>query len=651
MKLLTPIALGPVELKNRVVSTAHAVSVDFFQPGTDGEKYMAYQERRAQGGTGLLIITAMHVHRSGLNHRHFLYEPLDISKKFAQLSTRVHRHGTRVISQLFHFGVQGKSNCRDDLTPLWGFSGTVSEEGEVSHEMTGAEIEEVIQSFVDTAVIAVENGIDGVELHGTHGYLLQQSFSPFANKRTDEWGKDLHFATTLAHRVREAIGPDAVMGLRISTDDFIRPQDGGLGHQRLCEIAAKLIGQGLFDYLNHSEGSGGAHYARAIGSYRYKFGEFLPLTRGLREAIGAAVPVIGVGKIPTTDLAEQALQDGDCDLVGMTRAQIADPDLVRKLQSGQGNRIRLCTGSNQGCIDRAVDYPITCFQNPETGYEWKLKPLAKVAAAKRVLVVGGGPAGMKAAELAARRGHLVTLAEASHRLGGRLNLVEHFGHAANLLASTSWLEQELQVLQVPVLTQTVVDEEFIEQFDPQAVIFASGSVPEVDLGIESDDSIPVLSSDAAAEGFYDGMKFDMQGTRSLFVDRRGNYETALVVESLARRGSKVTVVTPFLHFGANLGFTHLNDLLNLLPELGCELRASTVIEALRDGKAHCRHVFSKETSIEEFDFIVAGVNPRPNKGLYEVMATRVPVFLAGDVVAPRSALEAFHEGDRIGRTV
>jgi len=651
MKLLSPIKIGNLELKNRVVSTAHSAFLDFFQPGNKGEQYLAYQERRAQGGTGLLILTAMHVHKSSQCNAHYIPEEKDIGDKLNQLAERVHRHGTKVVSQLFHFGAQGLSACRDDLTALWGFSGTVTAFGEASHAMTADEIEEVIQGFADSARIVVSSGIDGVELHCTHGYLLVQSLSPWANKRKDEWGKPLHFLTTVARRVREAIGPDKVLGLRISADDFIPPEQGGLGHERLCAIAAELVGLGYFDYLNHSEGSGNNHYSRAVGSFRHKFGKFLPLTRGLREAIHGAIPVIGVGKIPTPDLAEQALQQGDCDLVGMTRAQIADPDLVRKLETGQAHRIRTCTGANQGCIDRTGFYPITCIQNPEVGQEYRLTPLEQVSRPKKVLIVGGGPAGMKAAELAARRGHNVTLAEAGTRLGGRFNLVESMGDATNLLSAIAWLEQELRYLKVPVETQTRVDEAFIKDFNPDAIILASGATPSVELNVDSDGSIPVISSDDAAAGLFEGQKFDMEGTRALVVDMRANYETALVTEYLVNRGARVTVATPFLHFAVNVGFTHMDDLLNTLPAKGCELLASTILKSVKDGVAELQNVYSAAATTAEFDFIVAGVHPTPNNALYEVASRHCRTIMAGDVVAPRSALEAFREGDRAGREV
>jgi 2,4-dienoyl-CoA reductase-like NADH-dependent reductase (Old Yellow Enzyme family) len=418
MKILTPLQVGSKTIKNRVVSTAHSAFLDFFQPGNDGERYLAYQERRAEGGTGLIIATAMHVHESSVCNNHFMYEKDDISRKLNALSTRVHRHGTTAVSQLFHFGVNGKSDGREDFTPLWGFSGQVSASGEVSHKMTPDEIEEIIQSFVNSAVVAVESGMDGVELHGTHGYLIQQSFSPWGNQRDDEWGEPLRFIRTLARRVREAIGPDKLLGFRISSDDFMTVEQGGLGHAGLCDVVANVVADGHLDYLNHSEGAGGAGYARAIGSFRHPLGEWLPLTRGLKDAIDAAIPVIGVGKIPTADLAESALQAGDCDLVGMTRAQISDPDLVKKVAEGQAHRIRPCTGANQGCIDRTGSLPITCIHNPEVGQERQIKVFERAPKSKKVLIVGAGPAGMKAAELACRRGHVVTLADPGALGGG-----------------------------------------------------------------------------------------------------------------------------------------------------------------------------------------------------------------------------------------
>jgi len=652
MKLLTPIKIGKIELKNRLVSTAHAAFLDFWQPGSSGERYMAYQERRAEGGTGLIILTAMHVHHTSQIVLHHVPEPKDISRKYQQMATRLHRHGARVISQLFHFGVQGTSAGHDDLSPIWGFSGLPSAEGEGTHEMTDEEIEEIIEAFSKQARVCVENGVDGVELHGTHGYLIQQSFSPFANKRTDKWGVPLYFVKTLAKRVRAAIGPDKVMGFRISTDDFLAPEAGGLGPENLAKIAASVIGTGLFDYLNHSEGKGGGDYARAIGSYRHPDGEFLPLTRGLRDAIGAAVPVVGVGKIATPDLAERALQSGDCDLVGMTRAQIADPDIVRKLASGQGHRIRPCTGANQACIDRASFFPIMCIHNPEVGEENRFRELEQpIAKAKRILVIGGGPAGMKAAEIAAKRGHNVTLAEVGPKLGGRMNLIENLGKAANLLATISWVEQELGILKVKILTSTLIDEAFVRAFNPDEIVLATGALPINDLGVPNDNSIPVLTTDEAVSGSFEGSMLDMKGTRSLLIDPRGSYEIGLITEALTRQGSRVTVATQFLHFGFNMGFTHLTDYLKLLPEWNVEVLATTILTRVAEGHAHLLQVFSKAETPRQFDVIVCGRHPKARNDLQQALKSIAPVHLVGDVVAPRSAHEAFREGDRCGRTI
>ena len=218
-------------------------------------------------------------------------------------------------------------------------------------------------------------------------------------------------------------------------------------------------------------------------------------------------------------------------------------------------------------------YPITCFHNPDVGRE-RIASINVIERRKALLVVGGGPAGLKAAEIAARRGFEVTLVESGHRLGGRLNLVEHLGDAANLLSSVAWLEQELPRHGVEILLQTTVNEEFVERSRAHCVVLASGATPRTDIDVASDGSIPVISVDDAARGEFAGTKFDMQGTRALLLDLRGNIETGLVAECLAKRGSHVTIVTPFMNYGPGIGFTHMVDLMPVLLKSGCTLRTA-----------------------------------------------------------------------------
>ena len=581
----------------------------------------------------------MHVHPSSHALGHSTYEPDDLRAKLTTMATALHRHGAKVVQQLNHFGAQFRSDARANFEPLWALDDLVSGEGEAAHKMSSAEIEEVLDGFADTARICVEAGLDGVELHGTHGYLLQQSFSPWGNSRDDEWGEPLAFAQALIARVRAAIGRDPVLGLRISTDDFMSPERGGLGVEGLRDLASTLVDTGELDYVSQSEGARTGHYARSIGSYRHGLGEFLPLAHGLRDAIGARVPVVAASRINDPAIAERALAGGDCDIVAMTRALIADPDLVAKVSNG--GRIRHCVGANQGCVDRMVGgLPITCFHNPDVGREERGEP-QPADVARRVVVVGGGPAGLKAAEISARRGHSVTLLEREPELGGRLRAVRQLGAAAELFRSVKWLELELADLGVDVRTGVEADETSLAGAD--VVVLATGARPAPDRLGDLDGSIPVLSIDeAVAQQSFSG---DV-----LVVDLRGDLETALCAEHVASHGARVTLVTPFLSVGPYLGFTHVNDVLGRLYALGCELEASIVFGGTAAGQATTRHVHSKEVRTRRFDAIVAGVPGRSDTSLAAaVERSGARLLLAGDAVAPRTAMHAFREGDDAGR--
>jgi 2,4-dienoyl-CoA reductase-like NADH-dependent reductase (Old Yellow Enzyme family) len=630
--LLSPIRVGSLELRNRVVFTAHGAFLSFYRPGESPDRYVAYQERRARGGAGLIVLQPVQVHRSSLSPGHYTYEADDLRRKLRLMADALHAHGTGVLVQLMHFGAE----FRSEELPLWSFSGTVSPSGsEVAHEMTAAEIEEVAEAFVRTAELAIDAGVDGVELHAAHGYLVQQSFSPWANRRTDEWGEPLRFAQTILSRVRARVGAAPVVGMRISLEDWRAPEAGGLGASGLRAVARALVDTGHLDYVNTSAGSRSAHYARAVAAYGNPPGELLPLAGELRAELDARVPVVGVGRVTTPDLAERALGDGLCDLVAMTRAQIADPDVVAKVTRGEP--IRPCVGANQGCVDRMVGgQAITCFHNPVVGREHVLED-GVAPEARRVVVVGGGPAGMAAAAAAARRGHSVTLVERAGQLGGRLRLVS--GDAAELLGAVRYAEGELDRLGVGVELGAECDAALLARMAPDVVVLATGTVPAPDRLDAGDGSVPVVALDEArAAG------------RVLVVDQLGNEEVLLTALRLAEGADVLTLATPMPTVGAYVGFTRISRMLKRLCALGCELRTTELLAGIEDGHAILRHVHSGRRERLPIDAVVAGVAGRPDLRLRAAaVQTGARVIVAGDANAPRDAMRAFREGDDAGR--
>lgn len=646
MKLLEPISVGSVELRNRVVSTAHGAFLSFYRPGEPPDRYIGYQKRRAAGGTGLIILQPVQVHPSSQAAGHYPYEPDDLRRKLRAMKSALHPHGTAVFMQLMHFGAEFRSDASSDFTPLWSFGGTISASGnEVAHQMSGEEIEELVDAFVRTAVLALESGIDGVELHGAHGYLIQQSFSPWANNRDDEWGEPLRFVTTILDRLRAQVGSDPVVGIRISVDDYRRPAGGGLGPDGLREVARAIVDTGHIDYLNQSSGSRSSHYARAVGSYHHAPGELLPLIAQTRQAIGARVPVVGVGRVTTPELAERALEDGVCDLVAMTRAQIADPDVVAKVQRGQADRIRPCVGANQGCVDRMVGgLPITCIHNPEVGREYRVGLVPEPAAeARRVVVVGAGPAGLAAARIAALRGHRVEVVDRRSSAGGRLGLLADCGPASTLLESVRWLTDELERLRVKVDLGVEVDAATLAKRHPDVVVLATGARPAPDRLPAGDGSVPIVTIETA---LTDGLSSE----RVLIVDHIGAEEAPICAERLAGLGAAVTLATPMPTVGTYIGFTRISEQMKRLYASGCDLLSAVRLRDVRDGHAVLRALHSGQELSVAVDAIVAGVPGRPEldlDGPARELGARV--LLAGDAVAPRDALRAFREGDDAGR--
>lgn len=416
--LWQPVAIGPVQARNRIYLPAH-------QPSFAPDVYGAYLAERARGGVGLIVTHGFHVHPASARAGVRPWEPA-WAESVRQFVAPPKALGVPVFVQITHMGASGTRRT-DDLG-LWGAVMAASAIPSPVHRampkpMEEADIQEVIQGFAATAAHVQAGGGDGVEIHGSHGYLLANFLSPYWNRRDDGWGGDTErrarLAVEIGRAVRRRCGRDFAVGIKLSLDEYLG--NAGTEPEETARVVAILEREALFDYvcLSHTDYHTNHKLVPPASS-----GETAPLAARaprIRQELGGRIPLLIQGSVRDLATAAQIVHRGQADLVGLVRAQIADPEIVNKAREGRAAETRRCVGANQGCW-RRLGQNLSCTVNPATGREQAvgLAALVPVASPRKVLVVGGGPAGLKAADATASRGHLVTLWERSGRLGGQV---------------------------------------------------------------------------------------------------------------------------------------------------------------------------------------------------------------------------------------
>jgi 2,4-dienoyl-CoA reductase-like NADH-dependent reductase (Old Yellow Enzyme family) len=651
--LFEPITLGTVEVRNRIVMTGHGTGLaEGFLPS---DRHVAYYRERAIGGAGLIGMAFPQIHPTSQDvpGEPHAYDPR-IVPGLERIADAVHEHGARIVMQLGHGGRQGASTFTERA--LWSPSNVPCPFNlEMPKAMEPEDIEAIVEGHAIGARHAKQGGMDGVEIHsGYGGYLLASFLSPFSNFREDSYGGSLENRIRIVGQViaaiRAEVGSDYLVGLNLQGHDF---SPGGLEAADAREIARALAATAGIDYICVKA----ATYFEAnqnVPDMQHPKLIWEDLAAAVKE--GVSIPVIAVGRINEPLDAAGVLERGHADMVAMTRAQIADPEIANKMRAGRTEEIRRCIGCNQGCIDRLFKMTsATCVHNPAAGYELELGigTLRPAEPARRVVVVGGGPAGLKAAEVAARRGHQVTLLERRPRLGGQLRLAASVKGRGEVAGVFTYLEGQLERLEVDVRLDTDASTADVLALDPDAVIVASGSAPRRELignlaqGVHA---TPGLDRDDV----HDVWQLLEQGTdpghRVLVVDDgEGSWKAISVALQLAEEGHDVHISTPLSHVGAKIGPFSRHKLIPRLFASGMTLHPFASLRGVDDAGATLAEA-GAETRLEGLDGVILAGWHHPVNGVYfGLKEAGTAVERVGDAIASRSMMEAVHEGERAAR--
>jgi 2,4-dienoyl-CoA reductase (NADPH2) len=497
----------------------------------------------------------------------------------------------------------------------------------VPKELTKEEILQIEEEFADAAVRAKKAGFDAVELIGSAGYLIAQFFSPATNKRTDEYGGSIEnrtrFAVEIIEKVKEKCGRDYPVFIRIAGDEFI---EGGNTVKEM-KVIAKILEDAGVSAINVM--AGWHESRRPLLTMLVPRGGFAYLAEEIKKAVN--VPVIASHRINDPLVAEKILQEGKADMVAMFRPLLADPELPKKAMEGRFDEIRHCVACNQGCLDMVFNaQPVTCLVNPAVGREEEFRNL-RADRKKKVVIVGGGPAGCEAAEILARKGHEVVLFEKTDKLGGQLNIAANSPIAYEFAEVGRYFMNVLPKLGVKIHYNTEADVDKIVAENPDAVIVAVGASP----------LIPDIPGVENAVTAFDVLTGRAEVGKRVVVVGGGGVGCDVAAE-LAEEGREVTIVEMLPKIGADIGVGTRWTVLLFLKQKGVRMLTNTKAVEIKPNSVLVE-INGKKDEIE-CDTPVLAVGTKSNDGLFELLEGKVPeVYKVGDCVKPRKALDAIHE--------
>jgi len=667
--LWRPITIGGLEIKNRVFMSAHGTGAASRTVGGGAvperfgglipERYARYLERRAEGGIGMIVTMASAVDpRSGTAAGIHLWNELNIPIA-RDMTGRIHHHDAKVFTQLYHGGYHGDNSTGLDWSIPVSASALASPLlGRTAHALSAAEIAEIVEHHGRAAANARASGYDGVELTAGHGYLVCQFLSPLTNRRDDLYGGSIEnrcrIVIEIAKSVRRHAGADYPLGIRMSYDEYLG--DAGIVPDIADDLLREINACKLFDYVSVSGGNYHTQHQLVPPSSSGLVAHRIDNAARAKAIVGDAMPVFASGVIRTVEVAAAVLASGAADMVAMARAHIADPDVVSKARAGRSAETRHCIGTNN-CWKRAVaDRHLSCSVNPQAGRETDWGD-DRAASSRAVVVVGGGPAGLKAAVVAAQRGHRVTLLEQQTELGGQFRHLRILPGRAEWFTLITDLAAAAERLGVDVRLGVRATPAIIAALAPDDVIVATGArfdhsgysslLPFQSSGIAGASDDTVFDPISVLENY------DQIGKRVVLMEDGGDYMPLGIATLLAERGHEVELVTPRTHIGAKLyGANEAPTVIARTMRSGVRVTTSSYISRVSAGGAVIHSVYGGDPREAPVDTVVLSLMRQQDDELARELADAgIKASVIGDCMSPGDVDEAVYAGEKAARAV